>query len=195
MLIPALYRWAAIALAVALGALALAAWDSARIKRAEVRGADQVRAEYTAAALREAQANAAETARRLKAQQENQRAQDAALARARADAARAAADADRVRAQAADAARAASIARTAAVAERSATEIAHGTLANQGVHCADTAIEVDTHGFDEPVGTAATITVTITCSVATADLTLPVPGTIDVSATSSSELDVFRGRR
>jgi len=100
-----------------------------------------------------------------------------------------------VQAAAADAARAASIARTAAVAERSATEIAHGTLANQGVHCADTAIEVDTHGFDEPVGTAATITVTITCSVATADLTLPVPGTIDVSATSSSELDVFRGRR
>jgi len=104
-LIPPLYRWAAIALAVALGALALAAWDAARLKRAEKRGADLVRAEYTAAALREAQANAAETARRLKAQQENQRAQDAALARARADAARAAADADRVRAQAADAAR------------------------------------------------------------------------------------------
>lgn len=104
-LIPPVYRWAAVALAVSIGALALAAWDSARIKRAEKRGADLVRAEYTAAALREAQANAAETARRLKAQQENQRAQDAALDRARADAARAAADADRVRAQAADAAR------------------------------------------------------------------------------------------
>ena len=104
-MIPPLYRWAAIALAVALGALALAAWDSARLKRADAAGYKRAQAEYTAAALREAQANAAETARRLKAQQENQRAQDAALARARADAARAAADADRVRAQAADAAR------------------------------------------------------------------------------------------
>ena len=104
-LIPPLYRWAAIALAVALGALALAAWDAARLKRADAAGYKRAQAEYTAAALREAQANAAETARRLKAQQENQRAQDAALARARADAARAAADADRVRAQAADAAR------------------------------------------------------------------------------------------
>lgn len=104
-LIPPLYRWAALALAVVLAALALASWDSARLKKAEKRGADLVRAEYTAAALREAQANAAETARRLKAQQENQRAQDAALARARADAAAAAADADRVRAQATEAAR------------------------------------------------------------------------------------------
>jgi hypothetical protein len=104
-LIPPLYRWLAVALAVVLGALALAAWDASRLKKAEKRGADAVRAEYTAAALREAQVNAAETARRLKAQQENQRVQDAALARARADAARAAADADRVRAQATEAAR------------------------------------------------------------------------------------------
>lgn len=100
-----------------------------------------------------------------------------------------------VQAAAADAARAASIARTAASAERSAAEIARGTLANQGVHCANTAVDVDTRGFDEPVGTAATITVTITCGVATVDLSLPLPGTIEVSATSRSELDVFRGRR
>lgn len=100
-----------------------------------------------------------------------------------------------VQAAAADAARAASIARTARGAERSATEIAHGTLANQGVHCATTAIDVDTRGFSTPVGTAATVTVRITCGVATADLSLPLPGTVEVSATSSSELDVFRGRR
>lgn len=103
--IPLLYRWAAGVAVIVIAALALLAWDAARLKRAEKRGADVVRAEYTAAALREAQANAAETARRLKAQQENQRAQDAALAAARADAARAGADADRVRAQAAEAAR------------------------------------------------------------------------------------------
>lgn len=100
-----------------------------------------------------------------------------------------------VQAAAADAARAASIARTAAVAERSATQIAAGTLANQGVHCATTEIQLDTRGFAKPVGTPATVTVAITCGIATADLSLPLPGTVEVSATSSSELDVFRGRR
>lgn len=100
-----LYKWLAIGAAVVLGALALAAWDAARLQRAEKRGAAAVRAEYTAAALREAQANAAESLRRLNKQKENQDAQDAALARARADAARAADDADRVRNQAAAAAR------------------------------------------------------------------------------------------
>ena len=49
-MIPPLYRWAAIALAVALGALALAAWDSARLKRADAAGYKRAQAEYTAAA-------------------------------------------------------------------------------------------------------------------------------------------------
>lgn len=43
--IPPLYRWAAIAAAVVLGALALVAWDAARIKRAEARGDARARAE------------------------------------------------------------------------------------------------------------------------------------------------------
>lgn len=100
-----------------------------------------------------------------------------------------------VQAAAADAARAASIARTAAEAKRSATDIAHATLTNQGVRCADSAIEVDTSGFAQPVGTAATMTVTVTCQLATADLSVPIPGSVLVTASASSELDVFRGRR
>lgn len=103
--LPVLYKWLAIGVAIALAAGTVAAWDSTRIKRAEKRGADLVRAEYTAAALREASSNAAESLRRLNKQKENQDAQDAALARAQADAGRAAADADRVRGQASDAAR------------------------------------------------------------------------------------------
>ena len=100
-----------------------------------------------------------------------------------------------VQAAASDAARAASIARTPGDAERSARRIAHGTLTNQGVHCATTTIEVDTAGFNAPVGTPAATTVTISCDVATADLTLPLPGTTRVSATSTSALDVYRGRK
>lgn len=100
-----------------------------------------------------------------------------------------------VQAAAADAARAASIARTAAEAKRSATDIARATLTNQGVRCADSSIEVDTSGFAQPVGTAATITVTVTCRLATADLSVPIPGSVLVTASASSELDMFRGRR
>lgn len=100
-----------------------------------------------------------------------------------------------VQAAAADASRAASIARNASDAERSANQIALGTMSNQGVRCATLSIDVDSRGFTKPPGTQATTTVAISCDVATADLTLPFPGTVRVSATSSSELDVYRGRR
>lgn len=49
-LIPPIYRWAALALAVVLAALALAAWDAARIERAEGRGDARARAELKALA-------------------------------------------------------------------------------------------------------------------------------------------------
>ncbi len=94
----------------------------------------------------------------------------------------------------ADAARAASIERTADDAQRAATQIAHATLANQGITCATTTIDVDTRGFKLLPGTPATITVTVSCDLVTADLSLPLPGTIRVSATNSSELDLYRGR-
>jgi len=100
-----------------------------------------------------------------------------------------------VQAAAADAARAASIARSADEAKRSATRIAEATMSNKGVTCATSSVEVDTSGFQQPPGTPATTSVTIACDVATADLSLPLPGTTRVSATSSSELDVFRSRR
>lgn len=99
-----------------------------------------------------------------------------------------------VQVAAADAARAASIERTAGDAQRSATQVAQATLANQGVTCAASSIDVDTRGFKRPPGTPATTTVTIHCDLTTADLSLPLPGTIPVTATSSSELDVYRGR-
>lgn len=100
-----------------------------------------------------------------------------------------------VQAAAADAARAASISRTADAAQHSANLIAQGTLTNQGVKCATSTVDIDTRGFIQPPGTPASTTVVITCDVATADLSLPLPGTVRVSATSSSELDLFRGRR
>lgn len=104
--IPMLYRWLAGAVAVILLALALVAWDSARIKRAEKRGGDAVRAEWTAererlkdAAIAQAVKNAAETERRLQAQKEAQDAHDKELARLRTDTAAARGAAERLRQQ------------------------------------------------------------------------------------------------
>jgi hypothetical protein len=68
-------------------------------------GRAEIRAEWTAAALAESQANSRETFRRLERQQENQLEQDKQLALARDGARRNAADADRLRTQSADAAR------------------------------------------------------------------------------------------
>lgn len=99
-----------------------------------------------------------------------------------------------VQAAAADAARAASVARTADAAESSATRIAEATLANQGVTCAESSIDVDTTGFRKSPGASATTTVSITCELETADLTLPIPG-VRLTASSSSALDTYRGRR
>lgn len=48
--IPILYRWLAGAALIVLGALALVAWDTARIKRAEARGDTRARAELKAQA-------------------------------------------------------------------------------------------------------------------------------------------------
>lgn len=92
-IIPPVYKWAAVALAIALAGLAVARWDSSRLARAEKRGADVVQAKWARdreaqkdAALRQAAANAAETQRRLLAQKEAQDAYDKDLARVRADA-------------------------------------------------------------------------------------------------------------
>lgn len=97
-MIPPLYRWAAIALAVALGALALAAWDSARLKRADAAGYKRAQAEYQARELAAVNAARAEEARRTAAVQKEADHARQSLARAQADAAAAADAGQRLRA-------------------------------------------------------------------------------------------------
>lgn len=90
-------------LAAAAAALAgLYAW---RVGAERDYGRAEVRAEWTAAALAESEANARETFRRLARQQENQLAQDRKLAEIRAAADRNLAAADQLRTQSAAAAR------------------------------------------------------------------------------------------
>jgi Flp pilus assembly protein TadG len=101
-----------------------------------------------------------------------------------------------VQTAAADAARAASIARTATTARTQAREWAATSLANQGVDCVSTRIDVDTAGFNRPVGTPATVTVQLACDLNTADLAaLPgIPATMPIQAAMSSPLDTYRER-
>lgn len=112
-LIPAPYRWLVLAVLgaalLAFGALQGARWqenvDGVQIARLQAAG-DREHSQLAAAALAKARANAAETARRIAAMEDNQRDQDRLLARMRSDRDAAFALLDRVQQQSAAAARA-----------------------------------------------------------------------------------------
>jgi Flp pilus assembly protein TadG len=95
---------------------------------------------------------------------------------------------------AADAARAASIARTVTTAQTDARTAAERSLADQGLRCAQLAVDVDTSQVGTPAGQRSAVTTTITCHVALGDLAAPglLPGTVRVSATMTSPIDRFR---
>jgi Flp pilus assembly protein TadG len=100
-----------------------------------------------------------------------------------------------IEAAAHDAARAASISRTAGQARTSAYAAAGATLGQQGLHCANLAVLVDTSGFAVPVGQPATVAVTVTCVVDFSDLVADgLPGSRTLNATFVSVLDTFRTR-
>lgn len=95
-----------------------------------------------------------------------------------------------------DAARAASIARTSAQASATAQSVAAATLANQGLRCVSSNVTVDTAGFSVNVGVRAQVAATVSCTVPLADLGLPgLSGSRVISATVTSPLDTYRGRR
>ncbi|WP_263249583.1 TadE/TadG family type IV pilus assembly protein [Saccharopolyspora rosea] len=93
------------------------------------------------------------------------------------------------------AARAASIARTAPAAQQQATATAEAALREQGVHCAQQQVSVDSIGFDRPIGQPGTVAVHAACAVLLADLTLPLmPGSIPLRSHAASPLDPYRER-
>lgn len=100
-----------------------------------------------------------------------------------------------VQSAASDAARAASLSRTASAARAAATQAAHASLDNQQVRCAATQVAVDANGFLTPAGTPASVSVAVSCTVRLGDLGLPGESTRVVTATMSSPLDTYRGRR
>jgi multidrug efflux pump subunit AcrA (membrane-fusion protein) len=93
------------------------------------------------------------------------------------------------------AAREASLAREAATATASATAQAQRTLAAQDLRCQSITVDVDTAGFQAPLGQPGDVTVTISCSVGMADLLAPgLPGSVTVRSAFSSPVDAYRER-
>jgi Flp pilus assembly protein TadG len=96
-----------------------------------------------------------------------------------------------------DGARTASLARDAGTAHRVATATVAQSLSSQGLACVGgPAVEVDTSGFSQPVGTPASVTVKVICWVTYGDVDLVgVPADQPISASFVSPLDQYRVRR
>ncbi|MCA1229550.1 TadE/TadG family type IV pilus assembly protein [Saccharopolyspora sp. 6M] len=93
------------------------------------------------------------------------------------------------------AARAASLARTAPAAHAAASTTARDTLAQEGLHCGQQALAVDTGAFNAALGTSDAVVVRASCTVALADLALPaMPGSVPLHSELTSPIDPFRGR-
>ena len=72
---------------------------------------------------------------------------------------------------------------------------AQRTLAAQDLRCEGTTVEVDTAGFQAPLGQPGDVTVSITCVVGMADLLAPgLPGSVTVEASFISPVDAYRER-
>ena len=95
---------------------------------------------------------------------------------------------------AASAARAATQQTTADQAQAAALEQAAAALAAGDVACQTMNVDLDTAGFAAAPGSAAAVTATITCQVSMADLSaVPnLPGTITLTGSAVSPLDVHR---
>ena len=94
----------------------------------------------------------------------------------------------------ADAARVASLSRDAARAKSDAIEVAEASLANQGIACLDTAINVDTAALRRPAGTPGAVTATVACTLRLADLGLPGTASRTITASVTSPVDTWRER-
>lgn len=94
---------------------------------------------------------------------------------------------------AAEAARAASLQRTPSAGRDAAADVARAALAEQGLSCLRTQIDVDVSGLRAPPGRRGRVTVTIRCPLRVADLPLHVPA-ITLTATAVSPVDTYRER-
>jgi len=96
-----------------------------------------------------------------------------------------------------DAARSASISRTSGEANSSGQTAALASLDQQGIHCTQSSVSIDTSAFNTPLGTtgsAALVSATVTCVIDVSGLGLPGLRTRTITITMTSPLDSYRGR-
>lgn len=95
-----------------------------------------------------------------------------------------------------DAARTASLATAAGAAESQAKSAALASFTSQGIACTTQPdVKVNTDGFAQDVGQAATVRVTVSCQVLLSDVAFPgMPGAVTLSSSFVSPLDKYRSR-
>ena len=94
------------------------------------------------------------------------------------------------------AARAASLERDASAAQTEAQSAASRSLDGDGVTCQTSSVTVDTSGYALDVGEETSVTATISCTAHLSDIGLPgLPGSKTLTASWTSPIDTYRGRR
>lgn len=93
------------------------------------------------------------------------------------------------------AARVASLQRDAVTAAAAGRAAANDSLTEQGLRCADLQVDVDTAGYEVPLGTPGAVTATVRCVVIWSDLGLPAgsDGPV-VESAAVSPVDRWRER-
>ncbi|MGW7006558.1 TadE/TadG family type IV pilus assembly protein [Streptomyces sp. NPDC054933] len=95
-----------------------------------------------------------------------------------------------------EAARAASLDRDPGTAQSDAEQAARSSLSGDGVPCTSVSVQVDTSGYNLPLGQTGTVTATVACTARLSDIGLPgLPGAKTLHADFRSPIDAFRARR
>ncbi len=92
------------------------------------------------------------------------------------------------------AARAASLERDPARAVAIGRRAAEAGLVGGSVRCRSVEVDVDTSGFEAPIGVPAHVTARVRCDIDWSDLGLPGAGTRTTEATFASPIDQWRER-
>ncbi|MEU1628233.1 TadE/TadG family type IV pilus assembly protein [Streptomyces sp. NPDC020096] len=95
-----------------------------------------------------------------------------------------------------EAARAASLVRDPGTAQSDAEQAARSSLSGDGVPCTGVSVQVDTSGYNLPLGQTGTVTATVACTARLSDIGLPgLPGAKTLRSNFRSPIDAFRARR
>ena len=98
-----------------------------------------------------------------------------------------------VEAAAFESARQMSLRNSASDARSAGRDWARSFLANQGLQCRNTRVNVNTTGFSRTPGQGASVSVTVGCRVELSDIAVPgLPGSRWMEATAESPLDRYK---